>query len=119
MEVRIGPACSTCRSAVSLPDAEGAECTVRRYPEDVPGPDEIREVLERPGREPWDITRTREAAAEELGLGRCPRDDGSRERWIAALFEHPRPIRRPIVTAEDGTAVVARTDEAVRGVLSR
>ncbi|MFC5955680.1 arsenate reductase family protein [Streptomyces pratens] len=119
MEIWINPACSKCRSAISLLDAEGAGYTVRRYLEDVPSPNEIREVLERLGLEPWDITRTQEAAAEELGLKEWPREDGSRERWITALSEHPRLIQRPIITAEDGTAVVARTDEAVRDALSR
>ncbi|MEU0040470.1 MULTISPECIES: arsenate reductase family protein [unclassified Streptomyces] len=119
MEIWINPACSKCRGAVALLDAEGADYTVRRYLEDVPTPDEIRAVLERLGLEPWDITRTQEAVAKELGLKSWARDDGSRERWITALSEHPRLIQRPIITADDGTAVVARTDEAVREALSR
>ncbi|MFD5496614.1 arsenate reductase family protein [Streptomyces sp. NPDC001812] len=119
MEIWINPACSKCRSALTLLDAEGADYTVRRYLEDVPSQGEIREVLERLGLEPWDITRTGEAAAGELGLKEWPRDAGSRERWIAALAEHPRLIQRPIITAEDGTAVVARSEEAVRDALSR
>ncbi|GGS21320.1 arsenate reductase family protein [Streptomyces griseoviridis] len=119
MEIWINPACSKCRSAISLLDAEGAEYTVRRYLEDVPAPDEIRAVLGRLGLEPWDITRTQEPAAKELGLKDWPRNAGARERWITALAEHPKLIQRPIITADDGTAVVARTDEAVRDALSR
>ncbi|MET7294891.1 arsenate reductase family protein [Streptomyces griseoloalbus] len=119
MEIWINPACSKCRSAVGLLDAEGAEYTVRRYLEDVPSEDEIRAVLERLGLEPWDITRTGEAAAKELGLKTWERDAGARDRWIAALAAHPKLIQRPIITADDGTAVVARTDEAVRDALSR
>ena len=119
MEIWINPACSKCRSAVSLLDAEGAEYTVRRYLEDVPSEDEIRDVLERLGLEPWDITRTQEAVAKELGLKSWARDASSRERWVAALAAHPKLIQRPIITAEDGTAVVARSDEAVRDALSR
>jgi arsenate reductase (glutaredoxin) len=119
MEIWINPACSKCRSAISLLDAEGAEYTVRRYLEDVPSEDEIREVLDRLGLEPWDITRTQEAAAKELGLKEWARDDSSRDRWIKALSEHPRLIQRPIITAEDGTAVVGRSEEAVRDALSR
>ncbi|MGA5145959.1 ArsC/Spx/MgsR family protein [Streptomyces griseoincarnatus] len=119
MEIWINPACSKCRSAISLLDAEGADYTVRRYLEDVPAEDEIREVLERLGLEPWDITRTQEAAAKELGLNEWPRDAGARERWIAALAAHPKLIQRPVITADDGTAVVARTEEAVRDALSR
>lgn len=119
MEIWINPACSKCRSALTLLDAEGAGYTVRRYLEDVPSEDEIRGVLDRLGLEPWDITRTQEAAAKDLGLKEWPRDDSSRDRWIAALAGHPKLIQRPIITADDGTAVVARTDEAVRDALSR
>ncbi|MFH8885619.1 ArsC/Spx/MgsR family protein [Streptomyces californicus] len=119
MEIWINPACSKCRSAVTLLDAEGADYTVRRYLEDVPSPEEIREVLDRLGLEPWDITRTQEAVAKELGLKEWPREAGSRKRWIAALSEHPKLIQRPIITAEDGTAVVARSEEAVRDALGR
>ncbi|MEV5243127.1 arsenate reductase family protein [Streptomyces cinnamoneus] len=119
MEIWINPACSKCRSAISLLDAEGADYTVRRYLEDVPGPDEIRAVLDRLGLEPWDITRTQEAVAKELGLKDWPRDAGARERWIGALSEHPKLIQRPIITADDGSAVVGRTDEAVQEALSR
>ncbi|MET8224315.1 arsenate reductase family protein [Streptomyces sp. NPDC005301] len=119
MEIWINPACSKCRGAVGLLDAEGADYTVRRYLEDVPTEDEIRDVLERLGLEPWDITRTQEPAAKELGLKEWARDAGSRDRWITALSEHPKLIQRPIITADDGTAVVARTEEAVRDALSR
>jgi arsenate reductase len=119
MEIWINPACSKCRSAIDLLDEEGATYTVRRYLEDVPSAEEIRAVLGRLGLEPWDITRTQEAAAKELGLKDWARDDGSRERWIEALAQHPKLIQRPIITAEDGTAVVARTDEAVQDALGR
>ncbi|WP_234542082.1 arsenate reductase family protein [Streptomyces shenzhenensis] len=119
MEIWINPACSKCRSAISLLDAEGADYTVRRYLEDVPTEDEIRAVLERLGLEPWDITRTQEAVARELGMKEWARDASARDRWITALTEHPRLIQRPIITADDGTAVVGRTDEAVQDALTR
>jgi arsenate reductase len=119
MEIWINPACSKCRSAISLLDAEGAEYTVRRYLEDVPSADEIRTVLDRLGLEPWDITRTQEADAKELGLKEWARDEASRDRWITALAEHPKLIQRPIITADDGTALVARSEDAVQEALSR
>jgi len=118
MEIWINPACSKCRSALSILDAEGAGYTVRRYLDDLPTPAELTELLGRLGLEPWDITRTAEPIAKELGLKTWARDASSRERWIAALAEHPKLIQRPIITADDGTAVVARTDEAVRSVLA-
>ncbi|MEW2154814.1 arsenate reductase family protein [Streptomyces sp. NPDC007189] len=119
MEIWINPACSKCRSAISLLDAEGAEYTVRRYLEDVPSEDEIRAVLDRLNLEPWDITRTQEAEAKGLGLKKWARDAATRDRWITALAEHPKLIQRPIITADDGTALVARSEDAVREALSR
>ncbi len=117
MEIWINPACSKCRTALSILDAEGADYTVRRYLEDVPTPAEIAEVLGRLNLEPWDIVRHGEPVAKELGLEEWPRTAASREGWIAALSAHPQLIQRPIITAEDGHAVVARTDDAVRSAL--
>ena len=37
-----------------------------------------------------------------------PRD---RERWIAALAQHPLLIQRPILLLDDGTALIARTQQ--------
>ncbi|WP_269856882.1 arsenate reductase family protein [Streptomyces sp. RPT161] len=119
MEIWINPACSKCRSAVKLLDEEGADYTVRRYLEEPPTAQELREVLGRLGLEPWDITRAQEPDAKELGLKDWPRQPAERDRWIEALAAHPRLIQRPIITADDGTASVARSDEAVRDALAR
>jgi arsenate reductase len=117
MEIWVNPACSKCRSALSLLDDAGVEYTVRRYLDDPPSPAELRDVLDRLGLEPWDVTRTGEAEARELGVAEWPRDAAARERWIAALAEHPKLIQRPIITADDGRAVVGRSEDAVRSVL--
>jgi arsenate reductase len=117
MEIWVNPACSKCRSALSMLDAAGAEYTVRRYLEDPPTAAELERVLARLDLEPWDITRTTEPVAKELGLKTWPRTPADRARWITALVEHPKLIQRPIITADDGTTVVGRSEEAVRSVL--
>jgi arsenate reductase (glutaredoxin) len=117
MEIWVNPRCSKCRSAVSLLDETGAQYTVRRYLEDPPTRQELEEVLKRLGLQPWDITRTGEPVAGELGLASWPRTPADRERWVEALLAHPILIQRPIITADDGTAVVGRSPEAVRPVL--
>jgi arsenate reductase len=117
MEIWVNPKCSKCRSAVSMLDEAGAEYTVRRYLDDPPTAGELTAVLDRLGLEPWDIARTGEAVAKELGLGSWERTPASRTRWIAALAENPILIQRPIITADDGTTVVGRTEDAVRSVL--
>jgi len=117
VEIWINPACSKCRSAQSLLDEAGVEYTVRRYLDDPPSTAEIEAVLARLGLEPWDITRVDEPIAKELGMRGWGRTAEDRPQWIEALATHPKLIQRPIITADDGHAVVARTEEAVRGAL--
>jgi arsenate reductase (glutaredoxin) len=119
VEIWVNPACSKCRAAVSLLDEAGAEYTIRRYLDDPPSAAELSAVLDRLHLEPWDITRTGEPEARELGIANWPRDASSRARWIGALAEHPKLIQRPIITADDGTAVVGRSADAVRDAISR
>jgi arsenate reductase len=119
VEIWLNPACSKCRVALSQLDEAGISYTVRRYLDDPPSAEELGEVLARLGLEPWDITRTGEPVAAELGIAKWPKDAGGRSRWIAALAEHPALIQRPIITADDGTTVIGRSDEALSQVISR
>jgi arsenate reductase len=119
VEIWLNPACSKCRTAVTQLDEAGISYTVRRYLDDPPTAAELEEVLARLGLEPWDITRTGEPAAAELGLTAWPKDAATRPKWIAALAEHPALIQRPIITADDGTTVVGRSDQALAEVISR
>lgn len=112
-EIWHNPRCSKSRAATTHLDGIGAEYTVRRYLDDPPSAAELRAVLARLGREPWEITRLGEATARELGLKDWPRTEAERERWITALAEHPVLIERPIVLTPDGGAIVARTPEAL------
>lgn len=117
MEIWVNPACSKCRSAVKMLDEAGAEYTVRRYLEDPPTARELGDVLKRLGLEPWDVARTAEPVAKEIGLKSWGRTPADRDRWIEAMVTHPILIQRPIITADNGTTVVGRSDDAVRSVL--
>ena len=110
MEVWFNPACSKCRTAVADLDAAGVDYTIRRYLDDPPTRADLEDVLSRLGLEPWDIARPKESAEEGLAF---PRDAGHRDEWLDGLAAHPRAIQRPIITASDGTAVIARDPEAV------
>ncbi|MFB7471200.1 ArsC/Spx/MgsR family protein [Kitasatospora sp. NPDC056184] len=117
MEIWINPRCGKCRTALSELNGAGVTHTVRRYLEDPPSVAELERVLERLGLEPWDITRADEQVAKDLGMKQWGREAGDRPRWLAAMAEHPILIQRPIITSDDGYAVVARTPEALRSVL--
>jgi arsenate reductase len=115
MEIWVNPACSKCRSATAALDEAGVSYTVRRYLEDPPTREELLAVLDRLGVEPWHITRLQEA--EATAVARLPRDAAAREAWVDALVAHPRLIQRPIITADDGTTVLARDAAALARVL--
>jgi arsenate reductase len=68
------------------------------------------------GLQPWDIARPKET--KEAGIT-IPRDAAHREDWLAAMVADPRTIQRPIITADDGTTVVARDPETLADVIDR
>jgi arsenate reductase len=117
VEIWINPECSKCRSALTVLDAERADYTVRYYLERPPTVEELEDVLARLELEPWHLARLDEPVAARLGLADWPRDADSRRRWVEALAGHPSLIQRPIITADDGSATLARTPEAVRAAL--
>lgn len=110
MEIWVNPACSKCRAATAALDEAGIAYTVRRYLDDPPTVDELRDVVDRMGLEPWDVARTKETRQAGIDL---PRDAAHREDWLAAMTAHPATIQRPILTADDGTTAVARDDAAL------
>ena len=116
MEMWINPACNKCRVAKAELDAAGIEYTERRYLDDVPTTAELAEVLDRMGLQPWDIARPKET--KEAGIA-IPKDAGHRDDWLDAMVATPRIIQRPIITADDGTTVVARDPETLAALVAR
>jgi arsenate reductase len=115
MEIWVNPACSKCRAATAALDEAGVAYTVRRYLDEPPTRAELEGVLARLGLEPWHITRTGEP--EAVAVKGLPRTEAARGEWLEALVDHPRLIQRPIITADDGTAVIGRDPESLARVL--
>jgi arsenate reductase len=116
VEIWINPACSKCHAAKADLDAAGIDYVERRYLDEPPTAAELADVLERLGLEPWDVARPAETRDAGIDL---PKDAGHRHDWIAAMVANPRTIQRPIITATDGTAVVARDPGTVAAVVER
>jgi arsenate reductase (glutaredoxin) len=114
LEIWHNPRCSKSREALGLLRDAGVEPGVRRYLEEPPTAAELDAVLTAIGREPWEVARTGELVAKELGLAGWVHD---RARWIEAMVAHPVLIERPIVIADDGGAVIGRPPERVRDLL--
>ena len=116
IEIWINPSCSKCRTAKAELDAAGVEYVERRYLDEPPTAAELDGVLARLGLEPWDLARP--AETRELGID-LPKDAAHRGDWIAAMVANPRTIQRPIITAADGTTVVARDAQTLAAVVDR
>jgi arsenate reductase len=116
MEIWVNPACSKCRAATAALDEAGIAYTERRYLDDPPTAAELAAVVTRLGLEPWDVARAKETREAGITL---PRDAAHRDDWLAAMAAHPQVIQRPIITADDGTTVVARDPETLDGVMAR
>lgn len=114
MEMWNNPSCSKCAVARDVLDEAGVSYETRAYLDQPPTTEELSEVLDRLGLEPWEITRMNEPRATELGLSEAPLD---RTVWIETLVANPVLIQRPILLTGDGRAVIARTPEAVRALL--
>lgn len=116
VEIWINPACSKCRTAKAELDAAGVDYVERRYLETPPTSGELAEVLGRLGLDPWEVARPVETREAGIDL---PKDAAHRDDWIAAMVAHPRTIQRPIITASDGTTVVARDAGTLADVVAR
>jgi arsenate reductase len=114
MQLWHNPRCSKSRAARALLDERGVEVTERRYLDDPPTVEELDAVLVALGKEPWEVARTGEPVARELGLAHLPLD---RRAWLEVLVANPVLIERPILVADDGRAVIGRPLEALDHLL--
>jgi arsenate reductase len=119
MEMWNNPACSKCAGVRRTLDEARVPYRLRAYLEQRPTAAELTDVLRRLGAKPWDVCRTGEPAAVALGIAGWPRDEAHAARWIEAMVAAPELIQRPILLLDDGSAVVARTTEAVGEALRR
>ncbi len=106
------PRCSKSRNGISYLDEKGVEYEVRRYLDESPTVEELRELLKKLGMTPRELMRTKEKIYRELGL----KEVEDEEKLIEAMAEHPKLIERPIVIRGD-KAVVARPETKIDEIL--
>ena len=107
------PRCSKSRAGIKYLDEKGIEYEVRRYLDEPPTKEELKEVLRKLGmKPPRELMRTKEKIYRELGL----KDVEDDEKLIEAMVEHPKLIERPIVI-KGGKAVVARPEKKIDEIL--
>ena len=106
------PRCSKSRNGIKYLDEKGVEYEIRRYLDEAPTKEEIRDLLKKLQMQPRELMRTKEKIYRELGL----KEVEDEEKLIEAMVEHPKLIERPIVIRGD-RAVVARPETKIDELL--
>nr|WP_321458438.1 arsenate reductase (glutaredoxin) [uncultured Cohaesibacter sp.] len=106
------PRCSKSRETLALIEEKGEQPEIRKYLEDAPSADEIREILDLLAIEPRALMRTKEALYKELGLA----DLSDNDALIKAMAENPKLIERPVVI-KNGKARLGRPPQSVLEIL--
>ncbi|WP_286238319.1 arsenate reductase (glutaredoxin) [Neptuniibacter halophilus] len=107
------PRCSKSRQTLALLEENGVEPQIRKYLEDAPSADELRQVLSQLGITARQLLRNKEAEYKENGL-----DDTSlsEAQIIDVMTRVPKLIERPIVIKGD-QARIGRPPESVLEIL--
>lgn len=108
------PRCSKSRLALDLLRNHKIEPTIILYLETPPSADRLDALCRAMGKEPLEITRTKEPLFKELGFSK--KDVRSRSEWLKILAQHPKLIERPIVV-RGNEVVVGRPPERVLELL--
>ncbi len=102
------PRCSKSRNGVKYLDEKGIEYEIRRYLDEPPTAEEIKDVLHKLGMRARELMRTKEKIYRELDLKSIEDED----TLIEAMAKHPKLIERPIVIRGD-RAVIARPETKI------
>ena len=106
------PRCSKSRAALKLLEDRGLNPKIVEYLKYPPTIAELKSVLKKLKKRPFEIVRTGERLYKERYRGQVLSDD----QWLQALHENPILLERPIVVS-GALAVVGRPPEAVLTVL--
>jgi arsenate reductase len=106
------PRCSKSREAVQFLQDKNVEHEVINYIENPLTADELSDMLEILGMDPFELIRTNEQVWK-TEFSELEMDD---DEYVLLMIEYPQLMQRPIVVNED-QAVVARPAEKILEVL--
>lgn len=112
IEIWHNPRCSKSRATLALLEAQGHAPRIRRYLDDPPSAEELRQAQGALGLRAIDMMRPGEVLFAEFGLSR----DMDDTPLIEAMAAHPKLIERPIVLCR-GRAAIGRPPERVLDIL--
>lgn len=106
--IYFNPACSKCRSALSILNENHVDYRIVRYLDAPPSVDELEQLMALLSiDDPRGMMRTHEKEFSELGLATASRDE-----LLSAITQHPKLLERPIFVVGN-RAVIGRPPEKV------
>jgi arsenate reductase len=107
------PRCSKSRQTLALLEENGVTPQVRKYLDDAPSAEELKQVLSQLGITARELLRTKETEFKENGLDDASLSD---DQIIKVMTEVPKLIERPIVIKGD-QARIGRPPESVLEII--
>ena len=114
MELWHNPRCSKSRQAKARLDEAGVDYVERRYLEQAPSVEELRDVVRALGVPARELVRRADARKLGIDLDALGEDE---DAWLQLLADHPKLIERPVLVTDDGRAVIGRPPERVDTLL--
>ena len=111
-QIYVNPACSKCRTALSILQERNVQADEVRYLDEPPTVAELQDLMQRLGiADPRLMMRTGESVYSELALG-----DSEGVALLEAIAHHPILLERPIFVVGE-RAVIARPPERILELL--
>src|SRR5665811_906027 len=112
MKIYHNPRCSKSRAGLQYLEGKGYDIEIIKYLTEGLSEIELKEVISKTGKKPFDFVRTQEADYKTNYKGKEFSDD----EWIKILVENPRLLQRPIVV-NGKKAVLANPPENVENII--
>ncbi|MCF8364082.1 MAG: hypothetical protein K9G70_15835, partial [Prolixibacteraceae bacterium] len=112
MKIYHNPRCAKSRAGLKYLEEKGFDLEIKKYLAEGISEDELRDVIEKTGKKPFDFVRIQEKEYKENYKGK----DLSDEEWIKVLAENPKLLQRPLVENGD-KAVLANPPEEVEKII--
>ncbi len=112
MEIYHNPRCAKSREGLKYLEGKGYEIEVKNYMSTGITIEEIKSILKKTGRKPFELVRTQEQVYIDNYKGKSLTDD----EWIKILSSNPRLLQRPIVV-NGSKAVLAQPPQEIEKII--
>ena len=106
------PRCSKSRNGLKYLQEKGFDFEIKNYLAQGLSVEELKSVINKTGKKPFDFVRTQENEYKEKYKGKTFSDD----EWVQILVKNPRLLQRPIVV-NGGKAILANPPENIGKII--